>query len=239
MINRILHHVLELLATYWPLALLFSGMALILVVFIFVWLVRGKPLLANGSGKAIGKQARSVRSSLSRLPSDTYFCYHEIILPRLDDQGTTRIQHMVFSPYGIFVVQVQNESGTITGGVHESKWTARGKEGVWQFTNPIIRNNYHVKAAAKYLDLPEALFVSIVFFQNEVRLDSRLPLSVISEGIGRQILSHKTEIVSREVVSRSVQALAPLANSYDEAARQRKHHTRTRKPPETKTHDLV
>ena len=48
-----------------------------------------------------------------RLPSSTYARFHNLTLPVPD--GTTQVDHVFVSPFGVFVVETKNMSGWIFG----------------------------------------------------------------------------------------------------------------------------
>ncbi len=47
------------------------------------------------------------------LSSRLYQRYHDVIIP--SQHGTTKIDHIVVSPYGIFIVETKNYTGWIYG----------------------------------------------------------------------------------------------------------------------------
>ncbi len=56
-----------------------------------------------------------------RLPAETYRPFHNVTIP--DGAGTTQIDHVYVSPFGIFVVETKNYKGWIFGGERDSQWT--------------------------------------------------------------------------------------------------------------------
>jgi restriction system protein len=52
---------------------------------------------------------------LRRLDSRLYRVFHDLYLPRPDGKGTTQIDHVVVSRYGIFVIETKNMTGWIFG----------------------------------------------------------------------------------------------------------------------------
>jgi len=57
------------------------------------------------------------------LPPDSYHAIHNVTLPTPD--GTTQIDHIVVSRYGIFVVETKNMKGWIFGGQNQNNWTQK------------------------------------------------------------------------------------------------------------------
>jgi Nuclease-related domain len=76
--------------------------------------------------------------------------------------GYSQIDHVVITPYGIFVIETKNYQGTIYGGKDRKSWSVNGK---FKMMNPFTQNYGHIKALSslineKYHDW----FVSMVSF---------------------------------------------------------------------------
>ncbi|MBQ6685239.1 MAG: NERD domain-containing protein, partial [Firmicutes bacterium] len=72
---------------------------------------------------------------------------------------------------GIFVFESKNYSGTIYGEIDQLNWIQVLDNGSKnKFYNPIRQNKTHIKALAKYLDLPEEDFLSYVIFSERCTL---------------------------------------------------------------------
>ena len=69
-------------------------------------------------GEALVKLAAKLR-----LPEDTYHRIHNVTLPTPD--GTTQIDHIFVSRFGIFVVETKNMKGWIFGGENQPQWTQK------------------------------------------------------------------------------------------------------------------
>ena len=56
-----------------------------------------------------------------KLPADVYIPIHNVTLPTPD--GTTQIDHIFVSEFGVFVVETKNMKGWIFGGENQAQWT--------------------------------------------------------------------------------------------------------------------
>lgn len=120
-----------------------------------------------------------VKGILKKLPDD-YYALHSLILEK--DQGSTQIDHVVVSRYGVFVVETKNYIGKIYGNDDKDEWTqiilndVTYKRKRWKtytyvtknkFYNPVRQNLGHVyeikKILKEYSYLP---IVSIVVFSD-------------------------------------------------------------------------
>ena len=102
------------------------------------------------SPKRKGKRGeKAVKKSLDNLPEDQYQILNNILLD--SDNGTSQIDHIVISVYGIFVIETKNYTGVIYGSEHSSKWTQYINGNKYSFQNPIHQNYGHIKTVESFL----------------------------------------------------------------------------------------
>ena len=157
---------------------------------------------------AAGKSGeRSVSWILGSLP-DEYMVLNDVTIPdqktNPDKDYTTQIDHVVVSPYGIFVIETKNYSGWIFGNEKSQNWkqTFKTTEGRF-FYNPIKQNWGHIYALAERLRLKTSLFKPIVVFSDdcELHVESDTPVVYLSQLKGI-ILSYTQPIIPQsDVVS--------------------------------------
>jgi len=61
--------------------------------------------------------------TLNKLDRKQYAVFHDLYLPRPDGKGTAQIDHVVVSPFGIFVIETKNMAGWIFGDERSRQWT--------------------------------------------------------------------------------------------------------------------
>ena len=119
---------------------------------------------------------KHVVNILKSLPQN-YYVINNVIVP--NRQGTSQIDHVVVSTYGIFVIETKNYSGWVFGSENSEKWkeTFRTTKGCY-FRNPIKQNWGHVYALAEYLNLSKRVFKAIVVFSNKalLKVDATTPV---------------------------------------------------------------
>lgn len=115
-----------------------------------------------------------------RLPEETYRPVHNVTLPTLD--GTTQIDHIFVSRYGIFVVETKNLKGWIFGDERQAQWTQKVYRKSFRFQNPLRQNYKHVKALEQALGVPAEVIHSVVVFTGSAKLKSSMPANVTSGG---------------------------------------------------------
>ncbi len=142
------------------------------------------------------------------LDKETYRRIDNVIVPTKD--GTTQIDHILVSVYGIFVIETKNIKGWIFGGQDNDKWTQVifGKKHYFQ--NPIKQNYRHTKSLSEYLHLDHDLFRPIVFFIGECEFKTDMPPNVINTGLSGYIKSFTQPILTDQQVSQIEAALLQL-----------------------------
>ena len=123
-------------------------------------------------------------------------------------KGTTQIDHVIASRYGIFVVEAKNYQGWIFGGERQSEWTQSlpgGKK--FKFQNPLRQNYRHIKALSEFLGLPEDKFHSVVMFWGKSEFKTEMPQNVLSRGYSTYIKSKNDVMFSDEEVGQLIAAL--------------------------------
>lgn len=110
------------------------------------------------------------------LDKNKYNLLKNVTLPT--ENGTTQIDHIIVSKYGIFVVETKNMKGWIFGTEHQKNWTQKIFKHTNQFQNPLHQNYKHVKTLEVLLDLkPEQIFSLIVFVGNS-KFKTKMPENV-------------------------------------------------------------
>lgn len=125
----------------------------------------------------VGEQIVKV-AVLSKLDAAQYRHFSNLIIPALN--GTTQIDNIVVSPFGVFVIEAKYFQGWIFGGAKQEKWThTLSRFEKYAFPNPIRQNYGHIKALARLLRQPESRFHSvIVFAHRNCQLKTELPANV-------------------------------------------------------------
>ena len=147
----------------------------------------------------MGEFAVKVGAALS-LPSSVYRRYHNVTLPTVD--GSTQIDHVFVSVFGVFAVETKNMGGWIFGSERNRHWTQVFPTGQkHKFQNPLRQNHKHVRAIENSLagiGLPKGAVKSVVVFVGEAAFKTEMPENVtVGFGkAGRYIRSFKTRILS-------------------------------------------
>ncbi len=126
------------------------------------------------------------------LDGDIYKDFNNVTIDTND--GTTQIDQIIVSKFGIFVVEVKNLKGWIFGDEKSAKWTQvlYGKK--YQFQNPLRQNYRHTKALSDFLGVDHSKIHSVVMFWGECEFKTSMPENVMMRGWAKHVKS-KTEIL--------------------------------------------
>lgn len=123
-----------------------------------------------------------VRETLTNhFPVGSWHLLNNITL-QLED-GTTQIDHILISRFGVFVIETKHYSGWIFGDTHTKEWTqstlSRFGPNKYRFMNPLHQNYKHVKAVQAVLDfLPPEDIKGLVVFTGEAEFKKNRPQGI-------------------------------------------------------------
>ncbi len=125
-----------------------------------------------------------------------YHLMNHLTLPLKD--GTTQIDHILVSRFGVFVIETKDYNGWIFANPKQSQWTQVFFKKKFRFQNPIFQNIRHVRAVQELLDfLPPEAVQSVVVFTGNAEFRTEVPDGVFS---ARQVVEHlrgqRTEVMS-------------------------------------------
>ncbi len=87
------------------------------------------------------------------LDESLYHYHHDIIVPFKN--GSAQIDHLVVSPFGLFIIETKNLAGWIYGSSDKAKWTQVLFKTKHQFQNPLRQTFRQKKVIASYLRIRE------------------------------------------------------------------------------------
>lgn len=144
---------------------------------------------------------------LSFLDKTQYHLINNVLLEKKDGT-TTQIDHIVVSPYGLFVIETKNYNGYIYGKEFEQEWTQCLGRSKYKFHNPIKQNFGHIQTLKELLDLDVEHFHSIIAFDNKANLKVQTTTAVVYEHrLIREIKKRDRVVLSDEQVNLIVQTI--------------------------------
>ena len=94
------------------------------------------------------------------LDSQIYTSFNNLIIN--DEYGSTQIDHIIVSKFGIFVVETKEWSGWIYGNEKDFQWTHNKFGTKTKFPNPLKQNYRHQMSLANYLNVSKEKIHPIV-----------------------------------------------------------------------------
>jgi restriction system protein len=96
------------------------------------------------------------------LDREKYYFFNDLILPK--DEGTTQIDHLIVSEYGIFIIETKNMKGSIYGNPYEKTWIQWLADGKHPFQNPFHQNYKHKKCIEELLKIESDVYFDVIVF---------------------------------------------------------------------------
>jgi restriction system protein len=119
-------------------------------------------------------------------------------------RGTTQIDHVIISRYGIFVVETKNMSGWIFGSEYDPFWTKTSRGNKLKFQNPLHQNEGHIRALSRLAGIPLENMHSVVVFRGNCSLRTALPANVLAGGYITYVKSKRQVLFTEAEVKRIV-----------------------------------
>ncbi len=159
----------------------------IILVILFFRMPYGKGLL----GEMLVNFAVKIQ-----LDKNKYHLIKNVTLPT--ENGTTQIDHIVVSEFGIFVIETKNMKGWIFGDEKRKTWTQKIYKHTSTFQNPLHQNYKHTKTIESALGIDHSKMFSVVVFVGESTFKTKMPDNVTYAGGLIHYIKSKTDIIIPE-----------------------------------------
>ncbi len=121
-----------------------------------------------------------------------YHLVKNVTLPT--DDGTTQIDHIIVSKYGIFVIETKNMKGWIFGSANQKQWTQKIYKHTSKFQNPLHQNYKHLKTLESCLAINSDSIFSVIIFIGDSSFKTDMPENVRYARGGIEYIKAKTEV---------------------------------------------
>lgn len=152
----------------------------------------------------IGEAAASISQHI-HLDKNIYFSLNNVTLQT--SNGTTQIDHVIVSKYGVFVVESKNMDGWIFGNATSPQWTQSIHGKKYKFQNPLHQNYRHTKALEEFLGVGEDKLIPFVMFWGECTFKTDMPSNVLCTGYTGYIKKYADVLFSDDEVNQIVEAV--------------------------------
>lgn len=128
---------------------------------------------------------------------------------RLPDGKTSQIDHIIASPYGMFVIETKNYKGLIRMESQSDYWQQLLGRHTFNFYSPIKQNNGHISALKFMLKNKQYPYHNIVCFVGTARFEGVTPngVSIGIFGAIRLIRAYKCKTISKTEVQKIAQRI--------------------------------
>lgn len=134
------------------------------------------------------------------LNTNVYQRFHDVIITA--NNGTTQIDHILVSTYGVFIVETKNIKGWIFGSEEQAKWMQSLYRKKYSFQNPLRQTFRQKKILSEFLDLDEFVIHTIIYFVGDCEFKTNMPPNVIKSGLGSHIKKYREHLLSSEEIKR-------------------------------------
>jgi len=155
-----------------------------------------------------------------------YHHFRRIIIPA--PRGTTEIDHLIVSKFGIFVVELKNRSGWIFGNAADAHWTAVHFKKKFRFQNPLRQNYGHMRALEAFLGVDPRVLHGIVVFRGSFEFKTPIPDGVLCHGYRSWVAAIQDVVLDDAAVDAIVRSLQSNAMHGWLAGRRHAKSLRTR-----------
>ncbi|MGE5661680.1 MAG: nuclease-related domain-containing protein [Ignavibacteriales bacterium] len=150
---------------------------------------------------------------LDQLPKN-YRYLSDLLLPNPKSKtGYSQIDHVVITPYAIFVIETKNYNGEIKGGRDEKHWRVSNRFNIY---NPLLQNYGHIKVIEKLVSsMYRVNFVSMISFTMRARFSVDPELRKIHSN---DLIVYDTELseyINRKVVRLKTETSEPILTDSD------------------------
>lgn len=158
------------------------------------------------------------------LDSETYNRFHDTIIP--SSNGTTQIDHILVSRYGVFIVETKNKAGWIFGSEDQASWTQviYGKK--YSFQNPLRQTYRQKKVLAEFLQIDESIIHPIIYFAGDSKFKTPMPVNVINSSVGSYVKRFTELVLTQDQV---FQIIAKIGQHKNESHISNSDHVRSLK----------
>jgi hypothetical protein len=151
-------------------------------------------------------ESRVRRLLASGLERNLYTVFNGLVVP--SGGGTTPIDHVVVSKFGIFVIESQYVRGWISGGEFQEQWKQGLLRRSLRFANPMHRNRVQAEALQQLLGYPPNVFHRLVVLAGQKGFKSRVPENVLPpERLLAQMRKKTRHLLSPEQADHAIRVI--------------------------------
>ncbi|MDI7740565.1 nuclease-related domain-containing protein [Lysinibacillus fusiformis] len=154
-----------------------------------------------------------INIQLDQLPKECMYLNDILISNKFSKSGYSQIDHVVVTPYAIFIIETKNYSGTIYGHRNRVKWSVNGK---FPMMNPFNQNYGHIEAVKSVLaNWDKIKYVSLVSFNKRCTFKVNEELRKIQSNDLIVYDTELSEFITRKINVLKLQQPEPILSKND------------------------
>ncbi|RQM78674.1 NERD domain-containing protein [Aeromonas jandaei] len=134
-----------------------------------------------------------------------YHLLKNVTLPT--PEGSTQIDHVLVSRFGLFVIETKNIKGWIFGNPAHKSWTQQLFRRRHSFQNPLRQNYLHLMTLKSLLGLADHQLHSVIYFIGDCTFKTPMPDNVMNRGLIRYIKGKTTPVLTPVEVTRVIDTI--------------------------------
>ncbi|OAI22893.1 nuclease-related domain-containing protein, partial [Methylomonas koyamae] len=127
------------------------------------------------------------------LDKQYYTLFKNVTLPT--ENGTTQIDHIIVSRFGVFVIETKNMKGWIYGSSNQKTWTQKIYKHTTTFQNPLHQNYKHTQTLRSALEIDNDKIFPVVVFIGDSEFKTAMPDNVVYAGRYIQFIKEKSQLI--------------------------------------------
>ena len=172
---------------------------------------------------------KMVYHKLMQLPEE-YHVIDDVLF--MSNGRSTQIDHIVVSPYAVFVIETKGYKGWIFGGESTEYWMQSIYGHKSTFYSPLLQNDGHIRFLKFLLkDLGNIPFVPIVVFNNEADLKVNVNNHIVVNRycLKDAILQYKETVINLELKTKIISRIEASSRTQEKRAmREHKYNARSK-----------
>jgi len=165
------------------------GMLICIAIFQFIFY-----FLLGLQGKGWIGEKKTALHLWRSLDKKNYFIYNDLILP--SSNGTSQIDHLIVSRFGLFIIETKYMTGWIYGKPFRNKWVQNIYGKKYFFQNPLQQVYRQSKVLSEFLGLPENKIIPIIYFNGFSTFRNEMPRNIIDDKLGLYVKKYNGFLLS-------------------------------------------
>ncbi len=146
-----------------------------------------------------------INIQLDQLPKDFISMLDLLIPNKKGRSGYSQIDHVILTPYAVFIIETKNYSGEIVGSKSSRIWRVNNQ---FDMLNPFFQNYSHIEALKSIIDIKDEQIVSLVSFTRRCTFKVDVDLRKVTQS--NHLIVYDTELT--EFIHRKINVIKMQSN---------------------------